>query len=713
MDIRLAVKEYIQNQIDQVLRETHVQYWSDWEREDLRDSTEEQCLARKRDLMKMYPGLLSGAQGTKLRHGAWLPMYILRGNTSLDICVIMWKHKLNVSGLSFYNNHLDSSARFIHFVVDGATTDNTGRPDIAGRGTGFIRASQFLLEEIDRNVMQLKTRSIDSQKGLSFRIGHLVGELQWFKHPDLAKDQARVKWEDLTPPSLHGILASQVADQKDKSQQLKDQLHESRAANIYYRRFEQNLAVKTASTKPTEPYHETSLVTPDEVLITVIGLSGALTPGYVFSGIFGLVPPRQIWRISGRTPQSPQIHFYKPEKSSHAIERMLKHGRVEFYHRGQLILSGPPLNKLGINYVGNLSVTPDRMTVIMSGPLFNEYKAHLSAAVDLAFRTMPDLAVELAIDILADHGKNSGTIGRVLRPVDTEGRDAYRAAFNEAFKTLNPDLGQSNVPYPFCEEGQDLIREFGMVGYPVLGHVQMILQSSGAFPDIKVHAESLLLEAALYTHEVPGSGRLRRALAGLLPGVTEDQLSIRNFKYSFPTIIWDEDRKIFAMGVPAVCEDHANDSCVCWLGPYLADAVASWEKGHLFNVKEKPSKAAMYRAYIRSMQGVVDMREPPKIENTVVTDGHKMPPYIVGEGGENVLGYSTLTPGGFELDQTTFRVPEASVSTSLHPKSYSSTPTSRPSGSLAPEAGSVLPSKDTANEALQLDRHKIASGGKQ
>lgn len=90
-----------------------------------------------------------------------------------------------------------------------------------------------------------------------------------------------------------------------------------------------------------------------------------------------------------------------------------------------------------------------------------------------------------------------------------------------------------------------------------------------------------------------------------------------------------------------------------------------------------------------------------------------MPPYIVGEGGENVLGYSTLTPGGFELDQTTFRVPEASVSTSLHPKSYSSTPTSRPSGSLAPEAGSVLPSKDTANEALQLDRHKIASGGKQ
>ncbi|KAL6308888.1 hypothetical protein BKA93DRAFT_822161 [Sparassis latifolia] len=667
--VPLAVKEYVVNQIKQVLREKGVKHWSKWVREDLRNSTNDVRSNRKRQLVETYPGLLPGHYRTALESEAWLPIYILTAtiphsdlkdtpfDTNLELCIVTWRHQSGLVGITFYNNHLPETTHPSHFIVDGATTELSNKLHPDSGGVGFIHATQFLQEELDRHLTELeKTEKphIEAENtGICFRIGHQLGMLNWCKNEGVA-NQLGAKVESLVPSSLEGILASGDTDSSKGRR-----IHENRVVITYNRRFALGLSVKaTGVDKATEPSHEIPLIKADEVVITILGLPSKLTPEHIFSGVFGVMRQPRTWKIQNRTPHSPTIHFFKPSEVSPSLSRTPDFHEPPFYHRDQLILSGPPLNKLGINYVGDLLLTGDRTIVITAGPLFDEYKRHLSAAVDLAFRTMPELAVELAVDILTDHGNHDGTISRVLTPADTEGKDAYRRAFTAAWRRLDPSLSDDEQLFPVSGAEAALVQELGKTGRPVHPHVKTILARSGAYPDIRLHAESLLLQARSCSIYVPGVDRLRRALATLLPGVTENQLAVRQFNHSQPTIVWDMVTEAFVMGVPAPCENHGDGGCVCWVGPYLADAVASWENRNAGD--EMLSKAAMYRVYLNSMEGVHtdDMQEPSNSKNEEVNGNTSPPPQpAVNDEDEddNELGYITVVSHATTPMQATLR----------------------------------------------------------
>ncbi|OBZ74432.1 hypothetical protein A0H81_05397 [Grifola frondosa] len=508
--VPLAVQEYIQNQVGQILKEKCVLQWYDWVREDLRGSAEARD-ARKRWLIERFPGLLSGPQGTHFRAAPWQPIYILHATlphsalaqtphtTDLDVCTVMWRHaSAGLTGLSVYNNHLDVDANIYHFAVDGAST-NSASPWAAGeKGNGFLRASMFLLQETDK-VERSDAAREDLCAGLSFRVGHHVGTVKSGHAAAGIPEQLLITLRDLTPVSLTELAGDQEQKKQKKKQKepLGSQIEQGelleespltqdgspsidlrryagqsqRVRTVYSQRISQSMAIKGDPELPTEPYHEISLVQDDEVAISVLGLPGTLTPEYVFSGVYGIFPYPRSWTIPSRGPGTPSITFYKPEK--------------------------PHPGDASINYIGDLSLSHDRSAVILSGPRFHEYKCHLSAAVDVGIRTMPDLAVELALDILTERGAHDGSIGRVLAPPSTEGKDAYHTAFTEALRHLTPALPEDHPLYPFAADSDDeaLITQLGMVGCAVAPHVKALLEKSGAFPPVREYARAMLLAA--------------------------------------------------------------------------------------------------------------------------------------------------------------------------------------------------------------------------
>ncbi|KZT05201.1 uncharacterized protein LAESUDRAFT_727139 [Laetiporus sulphureus 93-53] len=570
MSIPLAVQEYLHNQLLQLSSETcSTVRLSLLVGEDLRTQTHNVRLARKEALLQSFPALFTGPHGAMLCAEAWLPIYIVQANiphanlkrttynTDFEVCAVLWSHSSYITGLSFYNNHLNPSTQFSHFVVDGATTRNLSEnPNTPRRGDGFIRAGQYLFQQVTKG-----KKPDDMMHGLSFRVGHRIGRLEWHSGVSGLPEQVRVHADKFGP---------------------------------------------NVSKVPTNE-------NPDEVVITILGLPGNLAPEDVFPGVFSLVPPQTSWCILGRTPQSPTIYFYKP---SHQLSPPGQGSPVPaaFYRKHLLVSNGPAVNRLGINYIGSLPTTADRSTVITSGHLFTEYKRHLSAAVDLAFRTIPDLAVELAIDILTDrNAPDSASIGRVLNPSDDEGRDAYRVAFSKALQQVaHKSLTDNLTPYPFCGTGHDLIKELGLLPIPVAPHIRKILEKSGAFPDITVHAESVLLRAPLHRETTQGADHLRSAL-GLMKGISRAEVSIRQYHHSKPTIVWDKASEQFVMGVPPMCAEHQTRNCLCWVGPYLADAVV-----HYNSRQNKPvatsSTAEMFRAYLQSMGAVNYMHDSAEIE---------------------------------------------------------------------------------------------------
>ncbi|KAG8988086.1 hypothetical protein FRB90_002965 [Tulasnella sp. 427] len=81
---------------------------------------------RKRTLLTAYPAMFTGPHGVTLKHGDWLPEYVLTVkiarnrlttpyNTDLSICMVIWRHASGLYGLSFFNNHLDFDARLTSF----------------------------------------------------------------------------------------------------------------------------------------------------------------------------------------------------------------------------------------------------------------------------------------------------------------------------------------------------------------------------------------------------------------------------------------------------------------------------------------------------------------------------------------------------------------------------------------------------------------------
>ncbi|KAH9948460.1 hypothetical protein B0H21DRAFT_234315 [Amylocystis lapponica] len=654
IDVALAVAEYLRNVIAQVFTETQKPRlpYNFWTGEDLRKCTLEERKSRKQQLMKQWPGLLSGPHGAHIGEtSTWLPQYVVRAtlprsscaqakhDTDLKICIVLWQSSIFLDSqvaLSFFNNHLDSSTHLFHFVVDGATAGASVDIGWTGpelQGLGFMHASQVLFQEVDRYRKALGEEHAHKQakkRGVSFRVGHHVAELHWKTSNNVEVPVCYVAIQDLTPQSLSALQSGSVnnievdAGEIDGTRtpsvaspaptQGPKKLVRSIAATYRWR-----VAYKMAETasgieRATEPSHEVSLVQSDEVAITVLGLPPNLTPEYVFSGIYGVIPPQRSWCIPSRTPQSPRIHFYIPHADTQRARCQLGADQPPFYYCDRLVPFPPPLNRLGVNYIGNLCMTPDRSTIVTRGALYDEYKAHLSAAADFGIRTIPDLAVELALDILTDNSHSDGTISRVLNPADAEASEAYRTAFVQAWIQLDPSTtSESSLLYPFCGDAdQQLVQELGMAGRRVSERVREILLESGAFPDIKTHAESLLLQAHPFSDSVVGLDRLARMLAAILPELADDCLSVRRYDFAEPRIVWDPASQTFVMGslLPA-CEEHVEVDCLCWVGPYLDEAVSCWEAAQ--SGGKRVSKATVCRAYVRCMDGTVDLCEPEDI----------------------------------------------------------------------------------------------------
>lgn len=371
---------------------------------------------------------------------------------------------------------------------------------------------------------------------------------------------------------------------------------------IYKRRFAQRLSDRPRTSTQsqidtTEPPQEICRVRPDEVSITVLGIPGPLSPAEAFSSVYGVIPPEHAWRV---LPQvDTPIYFFKSEGS-----------KALFYHRDHLVRTGLTLNKLSINYRGNLDLSADRTSVDTSTHAFAQYKVNLSKAAHLAFEFLPDLAVEIALDILTDGGASGSTLSRVLQPLDTRSKETYRAAFVAAWRILEPSLLATKIlyPYPISSAARDLplIEELGMIGRPVSDHIMSkILHPSGAYSRIHHHVEKSLLRAPSHHGDIVGLARLQRAVTSLLPpgSIDPEIVSVVNHKYSTPKIAWNPKTKKFVMRVPERCVEHTPaDCCSCWVGPYLFSAMDSLRDKSPPKSKG-PSRSAICRAFMHCMDG--------------------------------------------------------------------------------------------------------------
>ncbi|KAJ7769913.1 hypothetical protein B0H16DRAFT_1452292 [Mycena metata] len=296
---------------------------------------------------------------------------------------------------------------------------------VGEKGKGFILAAQFLFEEVEATVARLKAQNPvplkDLKGSVSFRVGHQIGTLKWKKSRN-EDDLLRVVLDDLTPRTIEEYLGKQ--GQKSTPVQM-TQLRkraESALKGVYAPRFTQQLDLKG---RPDALHNGRILVSPDEVSITVIALDTWLQPEALFSAIYGIIPPALEWRV----PDS-RVQFFLPVRDD--SDRTPK-----FYLRDQVVPYGLHLNLLSINYHGDLNITSDRVAIIRDSKV-TAYKREVSRSADEAFRTIPDLALQLALDILSD--ESSEGLAHLVYPSDKYGADAYRAAFEAAIRKVQSDI---------------------------------------------------------------------------------------------------------------------------------------------------------------------------------------------------------------------------------------------------------------------------------
>ncbi|KAF7359928.1 hypothetical protein MVEN_00719000 [Mycena venus] len=188
----LAMKEYVQNVVGEVLKELEVREWSEWVREDLRSDSVNEQQARKLGLIQSYPGLLTGPHGASIKRlETWLSLYILWAT----IPALRLKRQarpdlhaetdtqLQTNGhydILDFNNHMDPNADFATFAIDGASTSRETKYAVGHKGKGFILATQFFLEHVEEVSGAMKERE-ELTPGVSFRVGQQIGTLKWKK----------------------------------------------------------------------------------------------------------------------------------------------------------------------------------------------------------------------------------------------------------------------------------------------------------------------------------------------------------------------------------------------------------------------------------------------------------------------------------------------------------------------------------------------------
>ncbi|EMD35088.1 hypothetical protein CERSUDRAFT_97000 [Gelatoporia subvermispora B] len=588
LSVALAVQEYVDHQLRLAAAETGGYAELDWQREDLRGMDKSARLEHKAQLCDRFPAMLSGRHYKNLSSQEWLPMYIVwvsipRSKLSdtpyeaaLVFCNVMWQSEAGPLGLSFYSNHQDIDHVLGYVACDGS--EPIKQPDNVPKLLDFSRVTRFLLE-YGRN-SQKKTilkDSKDPRKPLTevcIRAGMHVGSCK----------QARAGWEmgilDYTCMSFEVYKEQQestTAAQQDG--QTPGEICEVQKEQSFAKRGQHRSAYHMTARRGPSSNDEDSLVPEDDFAITILGLPAQLKPQEVFANIYGMFLVDRFWRIPGPSSTSPMVTFYVPSCDA------AWSSKPQFYHRGRCVSCGPPVGRLGIHYTGRLNYTIDgtSLRAALSGNHFERYKQALSVAVKRAFKN-PELAVELALDILDDDGTCDGTIGSALRSAAHRGADEYRVAFQEAWRRRDPALPTDATPYP-CEDEQedDLVRELGMTPVTVGKNVRSLLKEIGAYCNAEVHARSILLQAPASnkTSNVPRFEGFCRAVAFVIPVLAETNVSMRQYTRRYPKVVWVEETSSIVLREPEPCVEHGEQGdCTCWVPRYLNYAAKEYSKAH-------------------------------------------------------------------------------------------------------------------------------------
>ncbi|KIY64197.1 hypothetical protein CYLTODRAFT_402190 [Cylindrobasidium torrendii FP15055 ss-10] len=618
-DVSFAAKEYNQNQVGQVLKEKNVRSWNGWKHQDLYDEDEEERDKVKKSLMAEFPALFSGPHGSSLRRPAWKPCYVLKAiiphrelsrteyKDDLKLCTVIWSapawkdaEEDTVMGLSFYNNHMDKSANFSTFVVDGASTSKNSIA-VGEKGKGFILATQYLHECIEDHRESLTTIEKRTASGISFRVGNHVGTVGWKKTRAIYVDddgepeppQLRATLDDLTP-----YTATQFAQNTDRNGPVKrmrpsdedsdfdsddDEEDEYRAEAVvvtpeqlqaaekalrplYKRRAKLHLSrTKPGKKDITSPDDEIPVATRDEVCITALGLP-PMSPHEVFSAVYGIILPPKHWKVND------EFSFFLVPKGSAK--------KTRFYHRDQLIPFGfTSLNRLSINYHGSLKLASDRLTVLNDSTLYWEYASKLERAVEEGITKNAGLAKQIALDFLTERESyftDGPTIAKSLqRALSSKSkadidRNAYRTAVFAALRFLDPKIpaGKEILPYT-NDSDRDQIVEQGMHPVKVNGIGKDIMQQAGVFEDIQAIVRKRFLAAPPLPQLMPGASVLMKGILHLFPTLKPEHIAFVDWSKATPVVEYDPNTKRVVIAPPPPCPSHAGTTCICFIGRYL------------------------------------------------------------------------------------------------------------------------------------------------
>ncbi|KAJ6461852.1 hypothetical protein C8R47DRAFT_993400 [Mycena vitilis] len=588
-DDAFGIKEYVQNAVGQILKDHRAREWSDWTREDYREKPVEDRSARKRTLMATYPGLLTGPHGVCLMHEACLPLYILSADlpipakSNVNVVIVLWTTDSDLNALTVFNNHLDENATFDSFTVDGESTSKTNQWAVGEKGKGFMLAIQYLVEEIDARIADMDPKDVPRylSPGASFRVGEQIGEFKWktrdrgglgrvgdyLPHKFIS---VRAVTRSLCPPhslpEIDDCLDGGIPETYDAG--LETNKMQEKAATILKEAQKQRIKYRL-------DVDGKSVVNSDEVCVTIIGLDCRDESEKLFSAIYGIIPPPRQWRIPGS-----RFQFF------------ISSDKARFYHRDQLIPKGIRLSRISLNYHGNLTLSPERMSVTNDWNM-TLYRQHLRASLHDAFLTLPDLAIELALDILAD--EHSDALAGILLPPNKDGAGQYRAAFEPATRR---HLQITHVlplhPYSGTEENLKLFKELGLTPVRVSHKALDIMHQSGAYAPVKDYAPRILLDTPPVS-DFFGLDRVRAALRTVLPSLPAENITVRNYDKLYPTVIWDDSTQNFAFALPKSCDDHPYGECMCWIGPVLQDAAKDYN-GPI-------SSRKLWRAFAEEMGG--------------------------------------------------------------------------------------------------------------
>ncbi|KAK6985126.1 hypothetical protein R3P38DRAFT_2402924, partial [Favolaschia claudopus] len=412
-----------------------------------------------------------------------------KGDTNFTVMTILFEISLDPQRSPSENNHLDSGASFESFVLDGESTSKTSEFAVGEKGKGFILATQFRVEhtnadEFDRLPHDAKQKHFPVPK-VSFRVGSQIGQLKWSRsRRQGAQFALSVLLDDLTTyPTVEAFLEARYHQDVDASEEGDPEVYDAGIGNQAKRIQAANQIIERNAKERRKHRLDqpdgTANVRNDEVCITVTDLNDMYTlrPEYLFSATFGIIPPLRQWRIAEK-----DVIFFLAAAGD----------QPRFYHRDQYIQYGVRLNKISVNYHGNLTLSPDRMGVVMDHKL-DRYRRELSLNMNLAFATLPDLAVELAADILTDD--HSDSFAGMLDPAGNAAADNYREAFEAAMLREFKPLSQPIYPYTEDDKDVDLLLQLGFHGVLVPHYAFQVMRKSAAFLPIADYARALLLQS--------------------------------------------------------------------------------------------------------------------------------------------------------------------------------------------------------------------------